>query len=300
MTPSRMSYAVITPARDEAQNLARLAPCLIAQHTKPVRWVVVDNGSKDGTADVVGKFAEEHTWIELVQLNGPVRPNRETAVCRALEAGLAALSDLPDIVVKVDADISFEPEFFDHLVAGFEREVGLGIASGSAYERSRTGVWQQRHGTGAGVWGAARAFRRECLDEIAPLDPRLGWDGIDILKSTLRGWNTRVIYEAQFKHHRPEGDRDGSRWNAWVAEGAAAHYMNYRLPYLVTRTVFRGLHDPRAFGILWGYVRSHTRGEPRLPDPEVVKYLRSQQRLSQMRSRAREATRKRDILLERE
>jgi len=291
-----MSYAVITPARDEAQNLARLAPCLLAQHLKPVRWLVVDNGSEDGTADVINKLAMAHEWIDLIQLDGPGRPTRETVIGRAVEAGLAALHHLPDIVVKVDADVSFEPEFFDHIVRAFQREIRLGIVSGSAYERNRRGVWKQRHGTGPGVWGAARAFRRECLEEILPLDARLGWDGIDILKSDLRGWDARVVYEAQFKHHRPEGHRDGSRWNVWVAEGAIAHYMNYRLSYLLVRLVFRAIRDPRAIGIVWGYIRSQCHNEPRCADSAIVEYLRSRQRLRQMPFRAREALRRREVL----
>lgn len=293
---STLRYALVTPARDEAENLARLAPCILAQHAKPVRWVIVDNGSNDGTADVVAALAESHPWIDLVQLEGEAQPTRETAIGRALEAGMTAFSDLPDLVVKVDADVSFAPEFFARVVSEFERDSRLGIASGIGYERNRKGIWKQRHGSGSGVWGATRTFRRECLEQILPLDPRLGWDGIDILKAALRGWDARVIYGAQFKHHRPEGERDGSRWKVWVAEGALAHYMSYRLPYLAGRTVFRALRDPSAIGIVWGYLRSQRASEARCSDSEVVEYLRSRQRLRQVPLRAREVLRRREVL----
>ncbi len=41
-----------------------------------------------------------------------------------------------------------------------------------------------------------------------------------------------------------------------MAEGAIAYYLNYRLSYLIVRTMFRVIRDPRAFGILWGYFGS--------------------------------------------
>src|SRR5581483_6629803 len=43
------SYAVVSPVRDEARDLACTAACLVDQTHRPQRWVVVDDGSTDDT-----------------------------------------------------------------------------------------------------------------------------------------------------------------------------------------------------------------------------------------------------------
>ena len=72
----------------------------------------------------------------------------------------------PEIIVKLDADVSFESDYFEQLLAAFESEPRLGIASGVCYELER-GVWTARHVTGDHVRGATRAYRKACLDRSA-------------------------------------------------------------------------------------------------------------------------------------
>ena len=92
----------------------------------------------------------------------------------------------PDVVVNVDADVTMEPDYFERLLEALERDPSLGIASGSAWE-PHDGVWRQRFViTGGTVWGATRAYRWACLQDVLPLEERHGWDGIDQLKARAR------------------------------------------------------------------------------------------------------------------
>ena len=210
-------------------------------------------------------------------------------LCRALNRGVASMSDEPpDVVVKVDADVSFGGTYFEQLLDAFEHSPSLGIASGSAWE-VRDGDWTQLFGTRTSVWGAVRAYRWECFQAVAPLDERIGWDGIDELKAVVRGWETRTLLELPFYHHRREGERDGARTVAWEAQGRAAHYMGYRPLYLVVRSLYRAKSERGALAMIRGYVRASVRGEPQLEDPDVRRYLRASQRLRALRRRAREA-----------
>ena len=204
-------------------------------------------------------------------------------------AGWESLSERPDVIVKVDADISLPADYFVRQLEVFSSEPTLGISSGTCLEK-QDGIWVQRYMTGSSVWGCARAYRVECLAQIVPLEARMGWDGIDVMKAELRGWSAGIIAELTFRHHRLEGGRDGSRRAAYAAQGEAAHYMGYRPSYLLLRSLHRARRELAALAMVSGYAAAAFRRSGRCQDAEVVEYLRSQQRLRAIRTRLAEAT----------
>jgi biofilm PGA synthesis N-glycosyltransferase PgaC len=287
-------YDVITPARDEAENLPRLEASLASQTVRPRSWTIVDNGSTDGTAEVAAAAAAEHDWVRVLSLPGSPSADRGGAVVRALHAAIDVVAvDPAQILVNVDADISMDADFFERLLAEFAVDPALGIASGSAFEL-QDGVWRQRHVTGSTVWGATRAYRWECLQEILPFEERIAWDGVDELKANVGGWTTRAFEEIPFRHHRREGERDGAAWRARSNQGRAAYYLGYRPWYLVLRSLWNARQDASALAMISGFAEAALRREPRSSDREARAYLRRQQSIRTLRLRAIEATGRRD------
>jgi hypothetical protein len=205
----------------------------------------------------------------------------------AFEAGVAALPQRPDVVLKLDADVSFEPVFFEQLLAAFEADDSLGISGGLCYELVG-GEWQAQHVTGDHVRGATRAYRWACWLDVSPLEQQLGWDGIDELKAELAGWTVRSLPDVPFLHHRRVGARDGAR-RAWEAQGATAYFMGYRFGYLLLRSLFQARKRPVAIAMIWGYLVAAAQRAPRYTDEAVVEHLRSKQALRRLAARAREA-----------
>jgi biofilm PGA synthesis N-glycosyltransferase PgaC len=287
MNRQSRTYAVVTPARNEARNLLRLAGCLDHQTLPPSHWIIVDNGSTDDTIATARGLAETRSWLSVTEVEGLGNSMRGGPVTRAFQAGYAAIEGEYDVIVKLDADVSFGDDFFATLVKAYDNPQ-LGIASGTCYELDG-GVWTQRHVTGSSAWGATRAYRATCLDSVMPLEERMGWDGIDELKARLRGWETQTLVDLPFRHHRAEGERDGSRWRAWSAGGRAAYYMGYRWWYLIVRALFNLRHERAALAMVSGYFGAIARGEKRCDDPEAIAFLRQQQTLSSLPQRFREA-----------
>jgi cellulose synthase/poly-beta-1,6-N-acetylglucosamine synthase-like glycosyltransferase len=288
METQSLRYTVVTPVRNEVDNLHRVARCLREQTARPLRWVVVDTGSTDETVMLARRLAEADPSIEVVvDAARSATSKRGGPIVRAFESGIAALAELPEVVVKLDADVSFGKDYFERLLRAFEADPTLGIASGSA-EELEGGRWRTRYNTGSSVWGAARAYRRECLEDVRPLEQRMGWDGIDEMKANVRGWRTATLPELTFRHHRPEGGRDRIRSATWALRGAQARYMGYRPTYLVLRAVHHMPRDPAALLMIWGFFAAGARREPTCADEEARSYLRDHQRLRNLKARGAE------------
>jgi dolichol-phosphate mannosyltransferase len=121
-----VSVVVVLPTYNERENIERVARDILARPVRP-RLLVVDDGSPDGTAEIVTQLGEEF-------------PGRVTLLSRTVKSGLgraygagfeAALADpTTDVVVQMDADGSHDPADIDRLVAALD---DADLALGSRY-----------------------------------------------------------------------------------------------------------------------------------------------------------------------
>jgi biofilm PGA synthesis N-glycosyltransferase PgaC len=279
-----LTYALVTPARNERANLPRLAAAVRAQQHLPAAWMIVDDGSDDGTRELALELAAAEPWIHLVDAAAKragtlEQGKREGRDLLAFRLGVEALPGRTDIVMKVDADVAFAPGYCAELMRRFEAQPDLGMASGACHELE-DGRWVRRRIVQSTVWGATRAYRWECLPAVMDLEPRLGWDGLDELRAHRMGYRTDGFTDIGFEHHRPEHAREPGRWRAHVAQGRASWYMGYRPSYLALRTLYRAREDRAALAMAWGYLHAAAGRAPRFPEPEIRRALRDRQRLS--------------------
>jgi biofilm PGA synthesis N-glycosyltransferase PgaC len=287
MAGRKPTYALITPVRDEAEALPRLADSIFGQSILPRKWVIVDTGSTDETPRLVQRLADRADWVLPTAID-EVTLARGGPIVRAFSHGLKFIVPPTDVVIKVDADITVPTTFFEDLSDQFELIKDLGVASGSLYEWER-GAWRHKSGTDNFIRGACRAYRWECLTEILPLEERIGWDGLDLVKARISGWKTQRFEDLPFRHHRALGERDRSRMKSWYAVGEAAHYMGYRPYYALLRSIFQARRDVRATALIVGFAIASLRRRERHPDPQVLSYVRSRQRLRNLPRRGGEA-----------
>jgi poly-beta-1,6-N-acetyl-D-glucosamine synthase len=278
---SRLSYAIVTPARNERENLRRLAGSVLAQRHRPKCWVIVDDGSDDGMEGVAAGLARDHDWImalrtgeDHAELRNGRRRGRDLL---AFWQGLRALPSPVDVFVKVDADTSFEPDYFERLIQRFADQPDLGMGGGSCYELRR-GRWERVKVAGSHPRGASRAYRWALLDDVFSLEPELGWDGVDEIMAELRGYRTEGFKDLGFRHHRQVGEREG-RLRAGTALGRQAWYQGYRPSYLALRALYRARENLASLAMVWGYAVAAATGAPRCPNPTVIERIRAGQRL---------------------
>jgi poly-beta-1,6-N-acetyl-D-glucosamine synthase len=202
---ANLNYVLITPARNEAQFLELTLKSVVAQTHRPLRWVIVSDGSTDGTDELVKKYAADNSWIELVQL--PERRERHFAgKVTAFNVGWERVKHLQyEIIGNLDADISFESDYFEFLLTRFAENPELGVGGTPFAEGSVT--YDYRFSSVEHVSGACQLFRRECFEEIGGYTPIKG-GGIDlvaVVTARMRGWQSRSFPERICVHHRKMG-----------------------------------------------------------------------------------------------
>src|SRR5919109_2529015 len=134
--PIRMRYVLITPVRDEVRFIELTIKSVVAQTVRPLKWVIVSDGSTDGTDGIVGTYVAKHPWIELLRM--PERSERHFAgKVHAFNAGYARVKDHTfDAIGSLDADISFGPGYFSFLLGKLAEDPKLGVVGTPFKERS--------------------------------------------------------------------------------------------------------------------------------------------------------------------
>ncbi|HPD13580.1 MAG TPA: glycosyltransferase family 2 protein [Planctomycetota bacterium] len=112
-SPSDAQLAVIVPMFNEAATVAELLERLIAVPLR-MQIVVVDDGSTDGSRDIVARFAQAHPAVELVCHEA----NRGKGA--AVRTGIARARGAYTIIQ--DADLEYDPNDLVRLVEAAERE----------------------------------------------------------------------------------------------------------------------------------------------------------------------------------
>jgi len=273
-------YVLITPARNEAKYIELTIRSMLAQTVKPLKWVIVSDGSTDETDDIVAQYATKLPWIELVRM--PEREERHFAgKVHAFNAGLArvAASEF-EVIGNLDGDVSFEAGHFEFLVSKFAEDARLGVA-GTPFREGGL-QYDYRFTSIENVWGGCQLFRRKCFEEIGGYVPVKGGciDHIAVVSARMKGWKTRTFTEKVCIHHREMGTAQRSVLAAKFKTGVKDHSVGNHPLWELFRTVYQMKQMPMIIGGLalgWGYTWSSLRRKQRSVSEDFVAFTRREQ-----------------------
>lgn len=266
-------YLVISPVKNEIAHVRHTLDSMVAQTTKPVRWIIVDDGSTDGTSLLLDQYAQQHEFIHVIHRQPGAAREPGSPVVRAFNCGLQAVADIPyEFIVKLDCDLSFAADYFERLLAHFEADAKLGIASG-IYKESSNGTWNPIPMPAYHAAGASKFIRRKCFEQIGGFVVSRGWDTVDEIRAMSLGWSTKHFPELQMKHWKPEGSGIGT-WRTSMMHGEIYYMTGGGLLFFLAKTALRAVRRPivvGALGVFCGYLRASISSKPKLVSPSEAK-----------------------------
>ncbi len=276
-----LDYVLITPARNEADHIEKTILSVIAQTHRPLRWVIVSDGSTDATDSIVERHLPDHPWMELVKL--PPRKERHFAAkVNAVNAGLERVKHLSyEVIGNLDGDVSFGPDYMEFLVAKFETMPELGVA-GTHYIEGDFHSYRDSYINVHHVNGQVQMFRRACFEDIGGYVPIKGGgiDWVAVTTARMKGWLTYSFSERVFHHHRTMGTAGGSVLQARFHYGKKDYFLGGHPLWQLFRGSFQMAKPPYIVGglaLIAGYVWCWLSGQPRPVSPELMAFHRSEQ-----------------------
>ena len=277
-----MKYVLITAARNEEAFIKKTLDSVITQTVLPERWIIVDDGSTDRTAEIVESYTKRHPWIQL--LRRPQRLDRNFAgKVQAVNAGLDQVRSLQfEIVGNLDADISFERDYMEFLLQRLSEDPELGVAGtpftqDGGYDSARDSFEGDNY-----VAGPCQLFRYRCFQEIGGYvpNPAGGVDWIAVMTARMKGWKVKAFSEKRFHHYRTLGTAGRGTLGALFSYGEKDYYLGGSPVWQLFRVAYRMGKKPILLGglaLLLGYVWAALRRVQLAVSPELQRFHRQEQ-----------------------
>jgi biofilm PGA synthesis N-glycosyltransferase PgaC len=283
----RSSVLIVSPVRNEARHITRVARAVAAQELLPASWIVIDDGSTDGTFERLRGLEREMPFLTV--LRAPVHQAAKGARDRLAHAvevrnfnGVLRQLRLDDYthLMKLDGDIELPPHYLRALIERFARDPSLGVAGGVLVEPTPGGGTRSISIPDYHVHGALKCYSRACYAAIGGVQERLGWDTIDQTYARMRGFRTRSFADLVSVHHRPLASSDGAL-RGHARHGECAYIAHYDPVWTTLRSMKVARRHPRGLSgaaFLYGYARAAAQRVERVPDPEYRRFTRRELR----------------------
>lgn len=271
-----MKYYIVIPSYNEEALIGLTLQSLISQTVLPSKIVVVNDNSTDRTAEVVLEFAKNNPYISLVNKSSENIHLPGSKVIQAFEKGFETLDDNYDLIVKIDADLIFPPNYFETIIKHFKSDERIGMVGGFCYIE-KNGEWILENLTDKDhIRGALKAYRKETFQQIGGLKPAMGWDTVDELLCKFYNWKVVTDESLHVKHLKPTGASYNKA--ARYKQGEAFYSLGYG--FIITAISSLKLAMRKGKPLLFidyimGFWKAKSSGKPLFVTAEQAKFFRN-------------------------
>ncbi len=276
-----LSFIIITPAYNEEQHIEKTLNSMLFQTVLPMKWLIVSDGSTDRTDEIIAHFSSKYQWIEFLRLSEHKDRNFASKV-NCFNAAFHIVKNLEyDIIGNLDADISFDNDYFEFLLNKFKGNPSLGVA-GTPFIENSSQFYNYNFTNIEHVSGACQLFRKQCFEEIGGYVPIKsgGIDWIAVTTARMKGWKTQTFIEKTCVHHRPIGGSNNNVLKMKFRYGQKDYLLGGHPLWQLFRSVYQMKFKPYIIGgllIFLGYAWSALIGDKRTINKELMTFNRSEQ-----------------------
>ena len=277
---SRWGYVLTTPARNEREGLPALLASMQAQELPPLLWLIVDDGSDDGSREwleqaragceflevaAAPEAADEYLGAHVARIK---RWGLEQVISRARARGLE-----PRCAGVLDADIELPAEHYRALVEAMRENRRLGVASSLLQARDGDQSFVEPYQRADLPRGPTQFFSLECLEAMGGLPPWPSFDSIANVKARALGYETRLLPWVLATHRRETASRYGHA-QGYARKGRYAWFLGLHPLLVLARGAAYSSRRPHHAGyhFLRGYLTSALGRAQRCPDPVVRRH----------------------------
>ena len=270
-----MRFYIIIPSYNEEEFIALTLQSLTEQTVLPTKVIVVNDNSTDRTPEIVLAFAEKHPWISLVNKTSDAVHMPGSKVIQAFQEGQKNIDDEYDIIVKIDADLIFPPNYFETILNHFKSDDQIGMVGGFCYIE-RNSEWVLENLTDKDhIRGALKAYRAATFKQIGGLQAQMGWDTVDELLCKFYNWKVVTDESLHVKHLKPTGASYTKA--ARYKQGEAFYTLGYGLFITAIASLKLAMRKGKPFlfiDYLMGFWKAKKENKTMLVTPSQAKFVK--------------------------
>jgi glycosyltransferase involved in cell wall biosynthesis len=253
---------------------------VVRQTVLPKRWVIVSDDSTDRTDEIASRYAKEHDFIQFIRNEDQAVKSFASKV-KTFEMGYNHLADLDyEYIGNLDADLTFEEDYYATVLKKFLLNPRLGIAGGNRFA-IHNGKCIREFSNPWSVCAGVQLFRRKCYEEIGGyvFVVRME-DCVAEVMARMRGWEVQSFKDAKVYHHRPTGVATVGALAVKFEYGMLEHSIGYHPLYEAAKFFHRLKEKPYLISSLLrigGYMCAALLRKKRVIPYEVVLFMRTEQ-----------------------
>ncbi len=274
-------YVLITAAHNEQDYIEKTIISVVNQAHKPAEWIIVNDGSTDSTESIIRRYENENPFIKVINSKRNGEHNFASKVY-ALKIGLQNISTKEfDYIGILDADVSFEKDYYSSLIEEFKKNPKLGIAGGFYFDIVN-GKKVPVKSSPYSIRGATQFFHRECFEKIGGLKSVKygGEDALACYTARMYGWEIKNFDNLIVLHHKPTGLSAGNIFKARFRDGFVEYNLGYHPLFQFIKCMKRIFSRPLFIGSLIrfaGFWLAYLKREERAVPKEVMNFIRKDQ-----------------------
>ena len=272
-----MKYVAVLPAKDEEQNIRAAIESIVNQTIAPCHVLVMDDGSSDGTLDIVKELEQKYQCLAHHSTTSTKAYELGGKVVRLFMQGKRLIDSKGieyDWIIKMDSDLECEPDFIEKM-ENRTRDLKVGIMSGTPYfEEDGRKIYDT-----SPAWhthGQFKIYNAECFDEFGGPRESLGWDCADNVGAISAGWQAMAIPDINYLMHRKVGGKT-SIVKGRINHGIGCYVVGVGPGYFLLKVIHDIFKPPYVIGavsLIRGYLRAAIKRYPKTLPKDQRRLLR--------------------------